>query len=140
MDFAHPYLRPRPGGPSTTPGEHAESYNPISAFGAPGNLGERAGTFPAVDVAGNVEDAVDAIADGLGDGSGPEGEAEASEASRLRQQAKEVDTVRRYLARTLERAREVRFVSLLLSHPPVPADPVLSPTVSRRPHPLVRPF
>ncbi|GAA5891620.1 hypothetical protein JCM8208_007344 [Rhodotorula glutinis] len=110
MDFERPYLRPQTGSNGAGDGDDGmreHGSNPLSAFGAPGNLGERSSAFPGVDLAGNVEEAVERVTEQLGEAWAQENDADASEETmRLRRQAREVDTVRRYLARTLERARE----------------------------------
>jgi len=133
MDFERPYLRPQPGAAAGANGtgagndeQHEHGSNPLSAFGAPGNLGERSAAFPGVDLAGNVEDAVERVTAQLGEAWTQENDADAGEETmRLRRQAREVDTVRRYLARTLERAREVRRCS---RSPPFPPSPSPSPS------------
>ncbi|BGP43241.1 hypothetical protein JCM10449v2_007269 [Rhodotorula kratochvilovae] len=103
MDFAHPSSALRPP-PAALSREDSGEAHALGAFGAPGNLGERS-VFP--DVGGEVQDAVDDIAARMGEAFGGEEKgAQPEETVRLRRQAREVDTVKRYLARTLQRARE----------------------------------
>ncbi|GAA6051433.1 hypothetical protein JCM3770_000518 [Rhodotorula araucariae] len=110
MDFARPSLRPRPVPSAAASGSSDAdadgSAHALGAFGAPGNLGERS-VFP--NVGGEAQDAVDEVSAQMREAFGAEDEdggAQSDETERLRRQAREVDTVRRYLVRTLKRVRE----------------------------------
>ncbi|BGP27438.1 YJR098C-like protein [Rhodotorula toruloides] len=130
MDFENP-SRPIRKVTSATTGAGAGGGGGLLA-GGPGNLGESdAGATETVEAAEGVQNALEGVAERWGRGEDGQGEetsregseigvgvgateptseedemAQREEMARLEQQAKEVETVGRYLERTLQRARE----------------------------------